>query len=160
MPDRPHAKQNPVGRSSSGYPDPNGLADMISKLFWLIVIAIAVVVLVPPVREKVWPKLSPAFNPLYEWSARNRVDEISMEVKRADATGRTVPGGDKFPAFIDSDAMQQDASIDPWGNPYYIVFGNNSFQIGSNGKDGQPGTEDDIISAAAPINHVPDGRRF
>jgi hypothetical protein len=133
---------------------------MAAKLFWLILIAIAVVVLVPSVREKVWPKLTPALNPLYEWSARNRVDEISLEVKRADATGRTVPGGDAFPAFLDADAMQEHASIDPWGNPYYIVFGNNSFQIGCNGKDGQPGTEDDILSATAPINHVPDRRGF
>jgi hypothetical protein len=131
---------------------------MLSKLFWLIVIAIAVVVLVPPVREKVWPKLAPALNPLYEWNARNRVDEISRQVSRADATGKTVPAGDAFPKFIDSDAMQDNASIDPWGNPYYITFQGKSFQIGCSGKDGQPGTDDDIVSASAPISHVPDGR--
>jgi hypothetical protein len=133
---------------------------MVSKLFMLLLVAVAVVILVPPVREKVWPKLTPAFNPLYEWNAKNRVSEISAQVKRADATGRTIPGGDAFPAFVDSDAMQENASIDPWGNPYYITFSGNTFQIGSFGKDGQPGTADDILSLSQPISHPPETRRF
>jgi hypothetical protein len=133
---------------------------MLSKLFMLLLVAAAVVFLVPPVRAKVWPKLAPALDPLYEWNAKNRVNEISGQVKRADATGRSVPGGDAFATFVDSDAMQENASIDPWGNRYYISFNGNTFQVGSNGKDGQPGTVDDILSPSQPIVHPPETRRF
>lgn len=135
---------------------------MLQKIFLALVIAVAVVVLVPPVRQKVWPKVQPAFNPLYEWSARTRVDEISDVVKRADSLGRSVPAdGVAFAAFVDSEDMQQDASKDPWGTPYYIVFNGQSFQVGSAGKDLQPGTDDDILSTPQVLTHPPVGaRRF
>src|SRR4051794_35190585 len=101
---------------------------MISKLFWALVLAVAVVVLVPPVRARVWPKVQPAFNPLYEWNARNQVNEVRDMVKRADATGRTVPTDERFSAFVNSEAMTQDASVDPWGTPFYISLNGNTFQ--------------------------------
>ncbi|HEU4556548.1 MAG TPA: type II secretion system protein GspG [Longimicrobium sp.] len=132
---------------------------MIAKLFWALVLAVAVVVLVPPVREKVWPKLQPALNPVYEWNAKTEVNEIKGLVKRADALGRTVPSGEGFSAFVNQEAMQQDASTDPWGTPFYIVFNGNQFQVGSAGKDRQAGTTDDILSNPEPVTHVPDRRR-
>lgn len=133
---------------------------MISKLFWLLVLAVGVVVLVPPVRAKVWPKVQPAFNPLYEWNAKNEVNEIRDMVKRADARGSTVPTDARFSDFVNSEAMQQNASTDPWGTPFYIIINGNTFQVGSAGKDLQPGSDDDILSNPEPITHVPDGRRF
>jgi hypothetical protein len=133
---------------------------MISKLFWALVIAVAVVVLVPPVRERVWPKLQPAFNPLYEWNAKNEVNGLRDVVKRADATGRTVPTDERFGAFVNSEAMVQDASIDPWGTPFYISLSGSTFQVGSAGRDRQPGTADDILSAPEVLVHPPEGRRF
>src|SRR5262249_43284396 len=84
----------------------------------------------------VWPKVQPALNPLYEWSAKTRVNEIRDLVKRADAIGHPVPEtGPEFAAFVDREDMQQNASEDPWGVPYYIVFNGASFQVGSAGKD-------------------------
>ncbi len=132
---------------------------MISKLFWALVLAVAVVVMVPPVRARVWPKVQPAFNPLYEWNAKNQVNELRDMVKRADATGRTVPTDERFSAFVNSEAMTQDASVDPWGTPYYISLNGNTFQVGSAGKDLQPGSADDILSAPEPLTHLPQ-RRF
>jgi hypothetical protein len=134
---------------------------MVAKLFWLLVAAVAVVALVPPVRERVWPKLQPALNPVYEWSAENRVNELRGVVKRADAIGRNVPTGDAFAQFVDSEDMQENASIDPWGTPYYIAVSGVTFQVGSAGKDRTPGTEDDILSRPEPLSHPPvDRRRF
>lgn len=133
---------------------------MISKLFWLLVLAVAVVVLVPPVRAKVWPRVQPAFNPLYEWNAKNEVNEIRDMVKRADAMGRNVPSDARFSDFVNSEAMQQDAATDPWGTPFYITFSGNTFQVGSAGKDRQPGSADDILSNPETITHPPAGRRF
>ena len=132
---------------------------MIAKLFWALVLAVAVVVLVPPVRQKVWPKLQPALNPVYEWNAKTEVNEIKGLVKRADALGRTVPTDEGFSAFVNQEAMQQDASTDPWGTPFYIVLNGNQFQVGSAGRDLQPGTTDDILSKPEPLSHVPDRRR-
>ena len=132
---------------------------MISKLFWALVLAVAVVVLVPSLRAKVWPKVQPAFDPLYEWNAKNEVHGLRDMVKRADATGRTVPTDERFSSFVNSEAMQEDASIDPWGTPFYITVSGNTFQVGSAGKDREPGTADDIVSAPEPMTHAPE-RRF
>jgi hypothetical protein len=117
------------------------------------------VVLVPPVRERVWPKLQPALNPVYEWNARTRVNDIRDVVKRADSTGRTIPTGEGFAHFVDTEDMQQDASIDPWGTPYYLVLNGPSFQVASAGKDRQAGTGDDILSKPEPLTHPIDPRR-
>ena len=133
---------------------------MVAKIFWLLVAAVAVVVLVPPVRERVWPKLQPAFNPVYQWNARTRVNEIRDLVKRADATGRPIPTApDEFAQFVDREDMQHDASLDPWGTPYYILIDRATFQVGSAGKDLQPGTEDDILSRPEPLSRQTDRRR-
>jgi len=132
---------------------------MISKLFWALVLAVVAVVLVPSLRARVWPKVQPAFNPLYEWNAKNEVHELRDMVKRADATGRTVPTDERFSAFVNSEAMQQDASVDPWGTPFYISINGNTFQVGSAGRDLQPGTPDDIVSAPEVMVHPPERRR-
>jgi hypothetical protein len=132
---------------------------MVSKIFWLLMGVIAVIVLVPPVRQRVWPKLQPALNPVYEWNARTRVNDIRDVVKRAEATGRPIPTGEAFSNFVDSEDMQEDASDDPWGSPYYILFDRATFQIGSAGKDRQPGTADDILSRPEPLTHPVDARR-
>ena len=132
---------------------------MLSKIFWLVVIAVAVVAFVPPVRQKVWPKIQPAFDPIYEWNARTRVNEIRDVVKRADATGRPVPTGAEFDHFVDVEDSQENASVDPWGTDYYIIVSATSFQVGSAGKDRQPGTDDDILSTPEALSH-PQERRF
>jgi hypothetical protein len=132
---------------------------MIQKLFLVLLVAVAAVVMVPQLRAKVWPKVQPALNPLYEWSAKNRVNEIRDLVKRADAQGHSVPSGAAFAQFVDNEDLQQNASQDPWGNAYYIMFSGSTFQIGSAGKDRQPGTADDILSNPDVVSHVPE-RRF
>ena len=132
---------------------------MVSKIFWLLVAAAAVVVLVPPVRERVWPKLQPALNPVYEWNARTRVNDIRDVVKRADAVGKPIPTGEAFARFVDAEDMQEDASADPWGTTYYILIDRATFQVGSAGKDRVAGTEDDILSRPEPLTHQVDPRR-
>ncbi|HSU15708.1 type II secretion system protein GspG [Longimicrobium sp.] len=132
---------------------------MIQKLFLLLLVGVAAVVMVPQLRARVWPKVQPALNPLYEWSAKNRVNEIRELVKRADAQGHTVPPGNGFAHFVDSEDLTENASQDPWGNPYYIVFSGTTFQIGSAGKDREAGTADDILSNPDAVTHAPE-RRF
>lgn len=132
---------------------------MVAKIFWLLLAAVMVVVLVPPVRERVWPKLQPALNPVYEWNARSRVNDLRAVVKRADATGRTIPTGDAFAHFVDTEDMQENASLDPWGTPYYLTLSGVTFQVGSAGKDRVAGTGDDILSSPEVLSHPVDTRR-
>ena len=126
----------------------------MSKVFWLILVLVAVVVLVPPVRERAKPHLSFAMDPLNEWTAKNRVSEISNLVKRADATGRALPTADDFSRFVDIEDMKQNASIDPWGTPYYLVATRRTYQVGSAGKDREVGTADDILSDEEPLTRI------
>lgn len=132
---------------------------MVSKIFWALVALAVVVAIVPPVRERVWPKLQPALNPVYQWNAKKRVNELRGVVKRADALGRTIPTGDAFAHFVDVEDMQENASRDPWGTPYYIAISGVTFQVGSAGKDRVAGTEDDILSRPEPLSHPPAGTR-
>ena len=132
---------------------------MVAKIFWLLVAAAVVVAVVPPVRQRVWPKLQPALNPVYEWNAHNRVNELRGVVKRADALGRTIPTGEAFARFVDAEDMKENASIDPWGSPYYVSISGVTFQVGSAGKDRAVGTEDDILSKPEPLTHPVDLRR-
>ena len=129
----------------------------MSKVFLFILLLIAVVVLVPPVRERAKPHLAFALDPLNEWTARNRVAEISNLIKRADATGRPLPTDAEFSRFVDIEDMRQNASIDPWGMPYYLVATRRSFQVGSAGKDREVGTTDDILSDEQPITRPTPG---
>jgi hypothetical protein len=132
---------------------------MVGKIFWLLVAAVAVVVLVPPVRQKAQPYLQPALDPVYEWNARTRVNDIRDVVKRAEATGRPIPTGAAFAPFVDAEDMQEDASVDPWGTPYYILVSQASFVVGSAGKDREAGTLDDILCTPEPLTHPTDPRR-
>jgi hypothetical protein len=80
-------------------------------------------------------------------------------VKRADAVGKPIPTGEAFAGFVDTEDMQQNASMDPWGTAYYVLLNGPSFQVGSAGKDRVPGTEDDILSKPEPLTHQVDPRR-
>jgi hypothetical protein len=129
----------------------------MSRIFWLIVALIAAVVLVPPLRERAKPHLQPVLDPMYEWNARNRVKEIHQLVKRADVMGRQMPTRNDFAQFVEMEDMKENASIDPWGTPYYLVPSRTGFRVGSAGRDRQVGTADDILSNEERLNRPIEG---
>lgn len=131
----------------------------MGKIVGLVLLLIGAVVLVPPLREKVRPHVQFAFDPFYSWSARNRVAEILDVVKGEQQLGRPLPAPRDFAAFVDRLDFREDASIDPWGNPYFLRVTRSTYQVGSAGKDGQAGTPDDILSAQEPIANAPKRRR-
>ena len=130
----------------------------MGKILLLIVVLVGAVVMVPDLREAARPHVQFAFDPFYEWSTRNRVSEISKLVKRADQMGRRIPAPGEFSAFIDREDFQENASLDPWGTPYYLVRTRGGYQVGSAGKDRQSGTADDIVSAEEKLVNQPDDR--
>jgi hypothetical protein len=131
----------------------------MSKVFWLVVLVIAVAVLVPPVRERVKPYLQPAIDPVYESNARTRVKEITRLLKRVEASGRQVPSPRDFARFVESEDMRQNASLDPWGTPYYLVATRRDYRVGSAGRDRRQGTADDILADPEPYARAPARRR-
>ncbi|HEX8694778.1 MAG TPA: hypothetical protein VF746_20295 [Longimicrobium sp.] len=131
----------------------------MSRIFWFVVLVIAVVVLVRPVRERLKPYLQPAIDPVYESTAKTRVREITRLVKRAEAAGRQVPPPRDFARFVESEDMRQHASLDPWGTPYYLVATRRDYRVGSAGRDRRQGTADDILADPEPYARPPTRRR-
>lgn len=132
---------------------------MLGKLMGLLLLAAAVVVLVPPVREKARPHLQFAFDPFYEWSTRNRVAEIRDRVKELDQLGRPIPTPREFATFLDRSDFRENASVDPWGSPFYLQVTRAGFRVGSPGKDRVRNTTDDILSAEEKLTNQPAKRR-
>jgi hypothetical protein len=131
----------------------------MSRIFLLILCLIAAVVLVPSLRERARPHMQPVLDPMYEWSAKNRVKEIANLVKRADAMGRNLPAPGDFPGFVENEDTRANASIDPWGSQYYVVTSGSAFRVGSPGRDRVVNTTDDILSAELPLRMEPDSKR-
>ena len=117
----------------------------MGRFFAVLLLAIVVVIVSRPLREKVEPHVQFALDPIYGWSAKNRVGELEKLIEDQKSMGRPRPGPRDFLQFI----QQMDPTgggVDPWGNPYYLITTRTTFQVGSNGKDGQQGTDDDILS--------------
>ncbi|HEX2201957.1 MAG TPA: hypothetical protein VHG91_01610 [Longimicrobium sp.] len=123
----------------------------MGKILVLVLVAAAAVVTIDPLRERVRPHMQFAFDPFYEWSTRNRVDEIKDMVKEEDQLGRPIPSARQFSAFLEQRDTHRDAAMDPWGTPYYLVKTRKGFRVGSAGRDMAQGTEDDILSVETPI---------
>lgn len=125
----------------------------MGRIFWGIVVAL-VLLATPGVRQWLAPYVQPALDPVYEWTARSRVQEISRFLQTRAATGKQLPAPKGFAGFLD-DQSGKDASLDPWGSPYYLKRERTALSVGSAGRDRQPGTADDIL---APVT-VPRTRR-
>lgn len=131
----------------------------MSKIVGLVLLLIAAVALVPPLREKVRPHVQFAFDPFYTWSAKNRVNEIVDVIKGEQSLGRPVPNPREFAVFIERNDFREDAAYDPWGNPYYLVVDRTTYRVGSYGKDQEQGTEDDILSREETVRSFSTPRR-
>jgi hypothetical protein len=128
----------------------------MSRIFGLLFLLVLAVVLVPPIRQRARPYMQPVLDPVYEWSAKNRVKTLVKLVQEEEQLGRQIPPPAMFAAFVDGRDFQKDASKDPWGNNYYLRVLRKGYYVGCAGRDQIPGTPDDIVSATIPRR---DGRR-
>jgi hypothetical protein len=117
----------------------------MGRFFAVLLLAIVLVIVSRPLREKVEPHVQFALNPIYSWSAKNRVAELEKLLEDQKSLSRPLPAPRDFLHFI-QDQDPGGGGVDPWGNPYYMLATRTTFQVGSNGKDGQQGTDDDILS--------------
>jgi len=118
----------------------------MSKLFGFLILLIGAIVLVPQLRARAMPYAQPALNPFYEWSARNRVNEIVGILHEEETLGRPIPDPASFARFVAQRNFKKDAAQDPWGTPFYLRVTRKAYFVGSAGKDRLPNTPDDIVS--------------
>lgn len=121
----------------------------MSKLVWCLVLLVAAVVFIKPLRERVRPEFELALNPLYEWTVRNEVKDLQRLVAREQATSGTIPKASEFQRFIES-REGADAALDSWGEPYYLTLTRRTYAIGSSGPDRERNTADDIRTEPLP----------
>lgn len=127
----------------------------MGKILLFLLIVAAAIVTIDPLRERARPHVQFAFDPFYEWSTRNRVDEIKDMVREEDQLGRPIPTPRQFSDFLEGRDTQRNAAMDPWGTPFYLVTTRKGFRVGSAGRDMERGTADDILSVEAPITYKP-----
>jgi hypothetical protein len=118
----------------------------MSKIVGLLLLLLLFVLLIPPVRMRARPYMQPVLDPVYEWSAKNRVKTLVELVQEEEILGHVIPTPARFAQFVDQRDMQQDASKDPWGTTYYLRVLRRGYYVGSAGRDRLPGTPDDIVS--------------
>lgn len=119
---------------------------MITRIFLLLLAALLVVAISPPLRTRAEPHVRFALNPIYEWSTRNRVSELYKELESEKSLGRSLPTARNFIRFMEERDPGGGGIMDPWGNPYYLDVTRKTYRVGSNGQDGVQGTPDDIVS--------------
>lgn len=112
---------------------------------FLIVLVIAAAALASPsVRAGLMPYAQPALDPVYEWSTRSKVSEITRMLNTEKASGRSVPEPRAFAEFLEK-RYPGGGSLDPWGTPYYMKTERRGGTfVGSAGRDAVAGTGDDI----------------
>ena len=130
----------------------------MSRILWVLVIALATVLLVPPLRQRARPQIEYVLNPVYRWEAKNRVHAIQRVLERERSQGSTLPRPREFNEFLAA-REGAGAAVDPWNEPYYLVTTRRTFRVGSSGPDRVRNTTDDIVSQSEAISEVVKARR-
>jgi hypothetical protein len=131
---------------------------MLSRILWGLVIALAVVLMVPQLRARARPQIEYVLNPVYRWEAKNRVHDVQRVLVRERSQGASLPRPRDFTQFLAAREGAQ-AALDPWNEPYYLVTTRRSFRVGSAGPDRVRNTTDDIVSQPEAISETVNPRR-
>lgn len=117
----------------------------MSRIVFLLVLLLVAVLTVPSLRQRAQPQIEYVMNPIYRWDAKNRVNDIYRLLERERATGGAVPRPADFQRFL-TQREGENAALDPWRQPFFLVTTRRTFRVGSSGQDRQRGTADDIYS--------------
>jgi hypothetical protein len=97
-----------------------------------------------PVLEKLGPVGQRAVEPTRRYDAKNEVEFIADQIEMERTEGRAVPNPRTFQPWLKQHVTTRRDGVDPWGKPYYLVRSGQTHVVGSEGKDGERGTPDDI----------------
>ncbi|CAN5443662.1 hypothetical protein BH24GEM3_BH24GEM3_08640 [soil metagenome] len=115
-------------------------------LIALLVFGAIVLAISGPQRERLIRDTAFIREPYYRWTAKNRVEEIAQRLQNTADRGGALPGRLSFRQYLERTEQDSARTRDPWGNPYYLKAEAFAVRVGSMGRDGKEGTEDDIIS--------------
>lgn len=130
----------------------------MGRILGVLVILLATVLMVPSLRARARPQIEYVLSPVYRWEAKNRVHAIQRVLERERSQGSALPRPKDFNRFLAAREGDQ-AAVDPWNEPYYLVTTRRTFRVGSSGPDRQRSTTDDILSEAQPLVAPPRSRR-
>ena len=113
----------------------------------LLVIAAIAVIVSPEARAKIAPYSHWILDPAYEWSTQSRLGQIAHAIDGEAAAGRPYPTTTNgLAVFLVSFYGTAEKSRDPWGNTLFMLRGADGLHVVSAGRDGRPGTPDDLHS--------------
>lgn len=97
-----------------------------------------------PALEKLGPVGQRALEPARRYDAKNEVEFIADQLNIQRTEGRAVPNPRTFQQWLKQHVTTRRDGLDPWGKPYYLARTGKTHVVGSGGRDGEPGTGDDI----------------
>lgn len=116
--------------------------------FLLAILVAAALLTNATVRRYIQPYAHFALDPVYEWSTHDRVKEIARMIQTEVSSGRETPTGRTFGAFLEQRyPADEHPELDPWGEPYMLRSDHGALVVVSAGRDQEPDTPDDILSA-------------
>ncbi len=132
---------------------------MIKKLFLVLLIVAGATATIPPLRELAAPhvgplydevvgwwmvRLRPVLDPVFQWSAKNELRRIALDLRERASTFRPLPDPAQFEAYLRNQTHTGRGGRDPGGVPYRLVLTRDSIYVSSAGPDRKHGTADDV----------------
>lgn len=131
----------------------------MKKLLLLLLLLVLLVLSVPELREFAAPVVDPAgetlaaaAEPLFErieqpflrWKAEDEARALANLLREQEAIGGRLPRPSEFQAFLKRRWIVEREGLDPWGQPYRLVYTPTEVVVVSPGQDLEVGTKDDI----------------
>ncbi|MGH7457961.1 MAG: hypothetical protein ACREKN_02615 [Longimicrobiaceae bacterium] len=129
----------------------------MGKLLILLLVAAVFAIANPSVRDWLRPHVQPLIDPINQWSVEKKVSEFARFLNAEAMGGRVIRDDATFHRVLQSEYPGVDEEMDPWGNPYFLARSGAAMRVASPGRDGEPGTADDIFSE--PLDYPARDRR-
>ena len=99
-----------------------------------------------PLLSKLGPVGDKIQSPVRRWAAKNEEMLIIRKLAEHHNQQRDLPSPLAFQGWVKQHfrGVENDAGLDPWGRPYYLIHTRNQITVGSQGADRKRDTPDDV----------------
>jgi Type II secretion system (T2SS), protein G len=97
-----------------------------------------------PVLERMGPVGDKVLIPVQRYSTRTEIKFILDQISLAKTEGKEIPEERTFNKWVTTRLLTKNNGKDPWDQKYYLVRVGSQLTVGSIGKDGKRGTDDDV----------------
>lgn len=97
-----------------------------------------------PALERMGPVGEKILVPVQRYTTRTEMKFILDQISLARTEGKEIPDERTFQRWMTKRLLTKNNGKDPWNHPYYLIRVGSQLTVGSVGKDGKRGTEDDI----------------